>query len=101
MRRGLHRIWTRSADRVGVQEPILALLRKHIDSKGKQAKLKSPQELQELLDVTRQLVRHSNRTASVVARVTDPDRMRTTRPRTGPRLRGCLCGQSTLRHSTR
>ena len=39
------------------QEPILALLRKHIDSKGKQAKLKSPQELQELLDVTRQLVR--------------------------------------------
>lgn len=38
------------------QEPMLALLRKHIDSKGKQAKLKSPQELQELLDVTRQLV---------------------------------------------
>ena len=36
---------------------MLELLRKHIDSKGKQAKLKSPQELQELLDVTRQLVR--------------------------------------------
>jgi len=44
---------------VATQEPILALLRKHIDSKGKQAKLKSPQELQELLDVTRQLVRPS------------------------------------------
>ena len=42
---------------MATQEPILALLRKHIDSKGKQAKLKSPQELQELLDVTRQLVR--------------------------------------------
>jgi len=29
-----------------LQEPILELLRKHIDSKGKQAKLKSPAELQ-------------------------------------------------------
>ena len=28
------------------QEPILELLRKHVDSKGKQAKLKSPAELQ-------------------------------------------------------
>lgn len=36
-----------------MQEPLLELLRKHMDSKGKQAKLKSPQELQELLDVTR------------------------------------------------
>ena len=29
-----------------VQEPLLALLRKHLDAKGKQAKLKSPAELQ-------------------------------------------------------
>ena len=35
---------------------MLDLLRKHLDSKGKQAKLKSPQELQDLLDVTRELL---------------------------------------------
>lgn len=35
---------------------MLDLLRKHLDSKGKQAKLKSPQELQDLLDVTRKLL---------------------------------------------
>lgn len=35
---------------------MLALLRKHMDSKGKQAKLKSPAQLQELLDVTRGLL---------------------------------------------
>ncbi len=29
-----------------MQEPLLALLRKHLDAKGKQAKLKSPAELQ-------------------------------------------------------
>ena len=29
-----------------LQEPILELLSKHVDSKGKQAKLKSPAELQ-------------------------------------------------------
>lgn len=39
-----------------VQKPMLDLLHKHLDSKGKQAKLKSPQELQDLLDVTRQLL---------------------------------------------
>ncbi len=39
------------------QEPILALLHKHMDAKGKQAKLKSPAELQELLDVTRGLLK--------------------------------------------
>ena len=38
------------------QQPLLDLLDKYIDSKGKQAKLKSPKELQELLDVTRTLV---------------------------------------------
>lgn len=38
------------------QEPLLALLHKYLDSKGKQAKLKSPQELQDLLDVTRSLL---------------------------------------------
>ena len=32
---------------------LLALMVRHLDSKGKQAKLKSPHELQELLDVTR------------------------------------------------
>lgn len=41
------------------QAPLLALLHKYIDSKGKQAKLKSPNELQELLDVTRQLLEES------------------------------------------
>ena len=35
---------------------MLELLRKHLDAKGKQAKLKSPSELQELLDVTRALL---------------------------------------------
>lgn len=34
------------------QEPMLELLHKYLDSKGKQAKLKSPNELQELLDAT-------------------------------------------------
>ena len=44
--------------RVGdcLQKPMLDLLHKHLDNKGKQAKLKSPQELQDLLDVTRQLL---------------------------------------------
>lgn len=41
---------------VCMQEPLLDLLVRHMDSKGKQAKLKSPQELQELLDVTRALL---------------------------------------------
>ena len=41
---------------VVTQRPILNLLQKYIDSKGKQAKLKSPKELQELLDVTRDLL---------------------------------------------
>ena len=35
---------------------MLDLLHKNLDAKGKQAKLKSPQELQDLLDVTRQLL---------------------------------------------
>lgn len=39
-----------------MQKPMLDLLHKNLDSKGKQAKLKSPQELQDLLDVTRQLL---------------------------------------------
>eukprot|EP00798_Chlamydomonas_sp_ICE-L_P008126 gene8127-1373_t len=34
-------------------ETMIALFNKHKDSKGKQAKLKSPNQLQELLDVTR------------------------------------------------
>jgi inositol hexakisphosphate/diphosphoinositol-pentakisphosphate kinase len=38
------------------QPQLLALLHKYMDSKGKQAKLKSPKELQELLDVTRTLL---------------------------------------------
>ena len=38
------------------QEPLLRLLATHLDAKGKQAKLKSPSELQELLDVTRALL---------------------------------------------
>jgi inositol hexakisphosphate/diphosphoinositol-pentakisphosphate kinase len=39
--------------------PLLGLLHRYMDSKGKQAKLKSPLELQELLDVTRALVEAS------------------------------------------
>ena len=42
------------------QPALLALLHKYLDSKGKQAKLKSPNELQELLDVTRQLLEESD-----------------------------------------
>eukprot|EP00879_Flechtneria_rotunda_P022005 GHRR01023207.1.p2 GENE.GHRR01023207.1~~GHRR01023207.1.p2 ORF type:complete len:405 (+),score=176.18 GHRR01023207.1:1563-2777(+) len=38
------------------QGPLLELFNKYKDSKGKQAKLKSPGQLQELLDVTRQLL---------------------------------------------
>ncbi|KAK9799737.1 hypothetical protein WJX73_006464 [Symbiochloris irregularis] len=38
------------------QEPLLELMHRHLDAKGKQAKLKSPQELQDLLDVTRELL---------------------------------------------
>lgn len=48
------------------QKPFLDLFHKYIDSKGKQAKLKSPNELQELLDVTRGLLEemeNSNRNA--------------------------------------
>ncbi|KAI8107858.1 hypothetical protein M9435_002885 [Picochlorum sp. BPE23] len=41
---------------VVTQQPMLDLLHKYLDAKGKQAKLKSPKELQELLDVTRQLL---------------------------------------------
>lgn len=47
--------WVTNSWGVG-QAPMLDLLHKHLDAKGKQAKLKSPQELQELLDVTRQLL---------------------------------------------
>jgi len=38
------------------QGPLLDLFHKYVDFKGKQAKLKSPNELQELLDVTRELL---------------------------------------------
>ncbi|KAK9917336.1 hypothetical protein WJX75_003277 [Coccomyxa subellipsoidea] len=50
------------------QEPLLELLRKHMDSKGKQAKLKSPQELQELLDVTRALLADMDKNRSAKQR---------------------------------
>ncbi|KAG2489657.1 hypothetical protein HYH03_011935 [Edaphochlamys debaryana] len=43
------------------QEPLLALFHRHKDAKGKQAKLKSPLQLQELLDITRQLVKDFER----------------------------------------
>jgi inositol hexakisphosphate/diphosphoinositol-pentakisphosphate kinase len=39
-----------------LQPAFLELFDKHKDSKGKQAKLKSPVQLQELLDITRQLL---------------------------------------------
>ena len=41
---------------VGPQAAFLELFAKHKDSKGKQAKLKSPAQLQELLDITRDLL---------------------------------------------
>ncbi|KAG2442512.1 hypothetical protein HXX76_002598 [Chlamydomonas incerta] len=46
---------------VVTQEPLLALFHKYKDAKGKQAKLKSPLQLQELLDITRQLVKDFER----------------------------------------
>lgn len=39
-----------------LQAPLIALYNKYKDSKGKQAKLKSPGQLQELLDVVRALL---------------------------------------------
>ncbi|EFJ51971.1 hypothetical protein VOLCADRAFT_56293 [Volvox carteri f. nagariensis] len=42
---------------VVTQEPLLNLFHKYKDAKGKQAKLKSPLQMQELLDITRQLVK--------------------------------------------
>ncbi|GIL72959.1 hypothetical protein Vretimale_4607 [Volvox reticuliferus] len=46
---------------VVTQEPLLNLFHKYKDAKGKQAKLKSPLQLQELLDITRQLVKDFER----------------------------------------
>ena len=37
------------------QPALLALFEKHKDSRGKQAKLKTPTQLQELLDVTKEV----------------------------------------------
>lgn len=42
--------------RVSTQAPLLELFNKYKDSKGKQAKLKSPGQLQELLDIVRALL---------------------------------------------
>lgn len=41
---------------LALQAPLIALYNKYKDSKGKQAKLKSPGQLQELLDVVRALL---------------------------------------------
>jgi hypothetical protein len=42
---------------VRVRHPaLLELFAKHADSKGKQAKLKSPNQLQELLDISRSIL---------------------------------------------
>ncbi len=42
---------------VRVRQPaLLSLFSRHADSKGKQAKLKSPSQLQELLDICRSLL---------------------------------------------
>ena len=56
-----------------VQAPLLDLLVKHMDAKGKQAKLKSPQELQELLDVTRELLADMDRERQSAAQMGGPD----------------------------
>ncbi len=56
-----------------MQAPLLDLLVKHMDAKGKQAKLKSPQELQELLDVTRALLADMDRERQSAAQAGGPD----------------------------
>ncbi|KIY96139.1 inositolhexakisphosphate/diphosphoinositol-pentakisphosphatekinase, partial [Monoraphidium neglectum] len=53
------------------QPAMLELFNKHKDSKGKQAKLKSPLQLQELLDVTRQLLADMERQQKAAARGPD------------------------------
>ena len=45
---------------LGAQPSFLALFEKHADAKGKQAKLKSPVQLQELLDITRELLQQTD-----------------------------------------
>lgn len=47
------------------EPPLLELFEKYKDSKGKQAKLKSPAQLQELLDITRTLVGNMERRAAL------------------------------------
>eukprot|EP00667_Euglena_gracilis_P000680 EG_transcript_680 len=43
------------------QPPLIALMEKHLDVKGKQAKLKAPSQLQELLDITRRMLEETRR----------------------------------------
>ena len=50
----------------------MELLRKHLDAKGKQAKLKSPQELQDLLDITRELLADMDRQQRARAQQSKP-----------------------------
>jgi inositol hexakisphosphate/diphosphoinositol-pentakisphosphate kinase len=53
---------------VRVRQPaLLALFAKHADSKGKQAKLKSPAQLQELLDICRSTLAVSCRGLKVLS----------------------------------
>lgn len=47
---------TRTHAHHAAQAPLLELFARHADAKGKQAKLKSPAALQELLDAVRQLL---------------------------------------------
>lgn len=56
-----------------MQAPLLDLLVRHMDAKGKQAKLKSPQELQDLLDVTRALLADMDRERQSAAQTGGPE----------------------------
>lgn len=56
------------------QPQLLALWEKHKDAKGKQAKLKSPIELQDLLDATRELLAAMDRPAEGEAHEIDETR---------------------------
>jgi inositol hexakisphosphate/diphosphoinositol-pentakisphosphate kinase len=49
------------------QAPLLELFNKYKDAKGKQAKLKSPGQLQELLDVVRSLLAAMEADAAAIA----------------------------------
>jgi inositol hexakisphosphate/diphosphoinositol-pentakisphosphate kinase len=54
------------------QEALLQLFERHKDIKGKQAKLKSPNQLQELLDITRDILHRMERKSEDASAVAAP-----------------------------